>query len=317
MSSQPRKCMDAASIKIADSQCRPRIHRRESPCMTRMTTEARNPASERIDTLSPLELVLLMNTEDGKVAEAVGREAVVIAQAVQAIADRLRDGGRLIYIGAGTSGRLGVLDATECPPTFSTPPEIVVGLIAGGYAALTRAVEGAEDHPEFAVADLQKIGLKPDDIVVGIATSGRTPYVIGGLKHARKVGAFAIGLACNDDSALAGSADLMITPIVGPEVISGSTRLKAGTATKLVLNMLTTGAMVLLGKTYGNLMVDLKATNTKLVIRSRRIVAELTGMSEVEAEQQLARCGGEVKTAVVAYRRGVSADEARRLLAIA
>jgi N-acetylmuramic acid 6-phosphate etherase len=285
--------------------------------MSQMTTEARNPASDKIDTLSPLEIVRLMNAEDARVAEAVRREAESIARAVEAIADRLRSGGRLVYIGAGTSGRLGVLDASECPPTFSTPPEMVVGLIAGGYGALTRAVEGAEDAPESAVADLQKIYFSRGDCLVGIATSGRTPYVIGGLKYARQIGAFAIGLACNDASALAGVADLMITPVVGPEVISGSTRLKAGTATKLVLNTLTTGAMVLLGKTYGNLMVDLKATNAKLVIRSRRIVAELTGLSEAEAEQQLARCGGELKTAVVAYRRGVSAEAARKLLAAA
>jgi N-acetylmuramic acid 6-phosphate etherase len=285
--------------------------------MTRMTTEARNPASELIDTLSPLEIVRLMNAEDARVAEAVGREAEPIARAVEVIAQRLRAGGRLVYIGAGTSGRLGVLDASECPPTFSTPPKMVVGLIAGGYGALTRAVEGAEDHPEAAVADLTAIQFTSQDVLVGIATSGRTPYVIGGLQYARQLGAFAIGLACNDSSALATITDLMITPVVGPEVISGSTRLKAGTATKLVLNMLTTGAMVLLGKTYGNLMVDLKATNTKLVIRTRRIVAELTGLTETEAEEQLACCGGELKTAVVAYRRGVSADEARRLLSAA
>jgi N-acetylmuramic acid 6-phosphate etherase len=278
------------------------------------TTEARNPASEKIDTLTALEIVRLMNDEDSRVPTAVAREAEPIARAVEVIADRIRGGGRLIYIGAGTSGRLGVLDASECPPTFSTPPEMVVGLIAGGYGALTRAVEGAEDHPEAAVDDLKKINLSPRDVLVGIATSGRTPYVIGGLKHARQIGAFAIGLACNDGSALTDAADLMITPVVGPEVISGSTRLKAGTATKLVLNMLTTGAMVLLGKTYGNLMVDLKATNAKLIIRTRGIVAELTGLTEPEAEQQLARCGGELKTAVVAHRHGVSADDARRLL---
>lgn len=282
--------------------------------MSRMTTEARNPASEKIDTLSALEIARLMNAEDARVAEAVGREAASIARAIEVIANRLRAGGRLVYIGAGTSGRLGVLDAAECPPTFSTPPELVVGLIAGGYGALTRAVEGAEDHPDRAANDLKNINFSAGDVLVGIATSGRTPYVIGGLKYAREIGAFAIGLACNDGSALAADADLMITPVVGPEVISGSTRLKAGTATKLVLNMLTTGTMVLLGKTYGNLMVDLKATNTKLVLRSRRIVAELTGLSESEAEEQLARADGELKTAVVAYRRGVSAEEARGLL---
>jgi N-acetylmuramic acid 6-phosphate etherase len=282
--------------------------------MSRLTTEACNPASVRIDTLSPLEIVRLMNTEDALVPQAVAREAEAIATAVEMISQRLRAGGRLVYLGAGTSGRLGVLDASECPPTFSTPPEMVVGLIAGGYGALTRAVEGAEDHPERAVEDLQNIGLSHDDALVGIATSGRTPYVIGGLRYARERGALAIGLACNDSSVLADVADLMITPVVGPEVISGSTRLKAGTATKLVLNMLSTGAMVLLGKTYGNLMVDLKATNTKLIQRTRRIVAALTGLSEEQAEAQLIRCDGELKTAVVAHRHDVPADAARRLL---
>ena len=282
--------------------------------MTRLTTEAPNPASQRIDTLSALEIVRLMNAEDARVPEAVGREAEAIARAVEVIADRLRNEGRLIYIGAGTSGRLGVLDASECPPTFSTPPEMVVGVIAGGYGALTRAVEGAEDHPESAVKDLQGVGLTKADVLVGIATSGRTPYVIGGLRYAREIGAYAIGLACNDGSAIAGVADLMITPVVGPEVISGSTRLKAGTATKLVLNTLTTGAMVLLGKTYGNLMVDLKATNTKLIERTRRIVAALTGLSIDDAERKLAECDGELKTAVVAHQRGVKAEEARELL---
>lgn len=282
--------------------------------MTDLTTEARNPASERIDTLTPLEIVRLMNAEDAKIAEAVGREAESIARAIAVIAERLRGGGRLVYLGAGTSGRLGVLDATECPPTFSTPPELVIGLIAGGPAALTRAVEGAEDHPEFAVEDLRRVNLSSGDVVVGIATSGRTPYVIGGLEYARSLGAFAIGLACNDGAALAAVADLMITPVVGPEVISGSTRLKAGTATKMVLNMLTTGAMVRLGKTYGNLMVDLKATNSKLIARTRRIVASLTGLTEEQAEQQLAKCDGELKTAVVAHKHGVTAEVARQML---
>lgn len=277
-------------------------------------TEARNPASERIDTLSPLEIVRLMNAEDARVAEAVGREAEAIARGVEVIADRLRTGGRLIYLGAGTSGRLGVLDASECPPTFSTPPELVVGLIAGGRDALTRAVEGAEDHPELAVEDLRRVRLSPADVLVGIATSGRTPYVLGGMEYARSLGTFTIGLACNAGSALAPAADLMIVPIVGPEIISGSTRLKAGTATKMVLNMFTTGAMVLLGKTYGNLMVDLRATNSKLVARSRRIFSELTGLSETEAEEWLRRCQGELKTAIVACRRQVSPEEARELL---
>ena len=282
--------------------------------MSRLTTEARNPASEQIDTLSAIQIVRLMNDEDSRVPAAIAREAEPIARAVEVIAQRLRAGGRLVYIGAGTSGRLGVLDASECPPTFSTPPEMVVGLIAGGYGALTRAVEGAEDHPDHAAKDLSQINLSSRDVLVGIATSGRTPYVIGGLRYARDVGAFAIGLACNDGSDLSDVANLMIAPVVGPEVISGSTRLKAGTATKLVLNILTTGAMVLIGKTYGDLMVDLKATNSKLVARTRRIVAQLTGLTELEAEQQLARCDGELKTAVVAHLHGISAERAREII---
>lgn len=285
--------------------------------MSPPTTEARNPASDNIDTLSAVEIARLMNRQDELVPQAVAREIPAIGQAIEVIANRLRSGGRLVYLGAGTSGRLGVLDAAECPPTFSTPPEMVLGLIAGGYGALTRAVEGAEDHPELAIEDLQRVGLGAGDVVVGIATSGRTPYVIGGLNYARQIGAFAIGLACNDGSALAGAADLMITPVVGPEVISGSTRLKAGTATKLVLNMLTTGTMVLLGKTYGNWMVDLKATNSKLIQRSRRMVALLTGLSEEQAEAKLRQCDGELKTAVVAHERDVSPEAARQLLSAA
>ena len=282
--------------------------------LNKLTTESRNPASEKIDTLSPLEFVHLMNAEDATVSAAVGKEVASIARAIEIISDRLRQGGRLVYIGAGTSGRLGVLDAAECPPTFSTPPEMVIGLIAGGSGALLKAVEGAEDNPELAVADLKRINFGATDVLVGIATSGRTPYVIGGMQYAREVGAFAIGFACNDGSALVQVADLMITPVVGPEVVSGSTRLKSGTATKMVLNMLTTGTMVQLGKTFGNLMVDLKATNTKLLIRTRRIVAMLTGLTEDQAEVQLGRCDGELKTAVVAYQRGVTPLEARELL---
>jgi N-acetylmuramic acid 6-phosphate etherase len=283
--------------------------------LDRLTTEQRNPASAAIDRMSALELVRLMNAEDARVAEAVGIEVGSIARAVETIAGRLRAGGRLIFMGAGTSGRLGVLDASECPPTFSTPPEMVVGLIAGGYAALTRSIEGAEDHPEVAEQDLRGIDLSADDVVVGIATSGRTPYVLAGLEFARKIGAAAIGLSCNPDPLLAGSCDFVITPIVGPEVLSGSTRLKAGTATKMVLNMLTTGAMVLLGKTYGNLMVDLRASNTKLVDRAQRIVGELTGLAPEAARAALARAGGEVKVAVVSTLAGVDANEARRRLA--
>lgn len=279
-----------------------------------LTTEAWNPASASIDQFSAFEIAQLMNSEDAGVSTAIDAESERIAAAIRLIADRLRDGGRLVYLGAGTSGRLGVLDAAECPPTFSTPPELVVGLIAGGPRALTRAVEGAEDHPAGAEADLAAVNLSDKDAVVGIATSGRTPYVLGGLKYARSVGALAIGLSCNRDSDLSAVADVTICPVVGPEVISGSTRLKAGTATKLVLNMLSTGAMVLLGKTYGNLMVDLRATNSKLLDRSRRIVGQLTDLSSADAETLLGRCGGEVKTAIVAHHRHVAPDEARRLL---
>ncbi|MDD4267424.1 MAG: N-acetylmuramic acid 6-phosphate etherase [Pirellulales bacterium] len=276
-----------------------------------LTTEQRNPASERIDGLSALEIVRLMNAEDATLAEAVGREAEPIARTIEVVAERFRGGGRLIYLGAGTSGRLGAIDAAECPPTFNTPPEMVLGLIAGGQPAMTRAVEGAEDIPESAVQDLQAVGLCAADAVLGIATSGRTPYVLAGLGFARRVGAFAIGLSCNRDSALASRCDLLIAPVVGPEVITGSTRLKAGTATKMVLNMVTTGAMVLLGKTYGNLMVDLRATNRKLVERSRRIVCQITGASESQARELLSRCDGEVKTAIVMQRWSIGADAAR------
>jgi len=279
-----------------------------------LTTEGRNPASDRLDSLSALEIARLINAEDARVAEAVGRETETIALAIDAIAQRLAIGGRLIYLGAGTSGRLGILDASECPPTFNTPPEMVLGIIAGGPRAMTHAVEGAEDDVDVAVADLDAVRLSAQDVLVGIATSGRTPYVIAGLKHARRIGAYAIGISCNEKSRLAADADLAIAPIVGPEVLSGSTRMKAGTATKMVLNMLTTGAMVRLGKTYGNLMVDLRATNSKLTDRARRIVMTLTKLSGAEAQQRLAECDGEVKTAIVAQLRGVSPIEARDLL---
>ncbi len=285
-----------------------------SDSINNLTTETVNPASASIDTLSPVEIVHLMNAEDATIPQVIAREAESIASAITVITERIRSGGRLIYIGAGTSGRLGVLDASECPPTFSTPPEMVVGLIAGGDSALRKSAEGVEDHPEIAVEDLQSIDLTRADVIVGIASSGRTPYVIGALKYARSVGAFAIGLACNDGSALSQVADLMITPVVGPELITGSTRMKAGTATKMVLNMLTTATMVQLGKTYGNLMVDLRATNTKLVARSCRLVTLLTGISETQAKQELEKCDGELKTTVVMIRRGVAPDAAREIL---
>lgn len=285
------------------------------PSIGNLTTEGVNPFSERIDTLPALDIVRLMNAQDATICQAVAAEAEKIAAAVLIITERLRDGGRLVYIGAGTSGRLGVLDASECPPTFSTPPDMVVGLIAGGDSALRTPAEGIEDLPEAAVADLQKISLNRRDVLVGIAASGRTPYVIGALQYAKSVDACAIGLACNPDSALAKVAQLMITPVVGPEVISGSTRLKAGTATKMVLNMLTTATMVQLGKTYGNLMVDLRATNQKLLARSCRLIIRLTGVSEESARESLRLCNGELKTAVVRIHHNVTPEVARRILA--
>jgi N-acetylmuramic acid 6-phosphate etherase len=220
----------------------------------------------------------------------------------------------LIYIGAGTSGRLGVLDASECPPTFNTPPGLVVGLIAGGEQALTHAVEEIEDRPALGRQDLEAAGLGEGDAVVGIATSGRTPYVLGALRYARDMGALAVALTCNRETELAALAHIAIEPVVGPEIIAGSTRLKAGTATKMVLNMLSTGAMVLLGKTYGNLMVDLRPTNTKLRERSLRIVSRVTGLDGPAATEALEAAGGEVKTAIVGALAGISPQEARRRL---
>ena len=279
-----------------------------------LTTELRNPKSHNIDTLDSMAIVQLMNEEDQSISESIRSQLPVIAESVDVIVERFRGGGRLIYIGAGTSGRLGVLDASECPPTFNTPPELVVGLIAGGDRALRKAVEGAEDHPEGAHADLRQINLQSSDTLVGIASSGRTPYVLGGLEYARSQGAATVGLACNADSPMVPLSDLMIVPVVGPELVSGSTRLKAGTATKMVLNMLTTAAMIRIGKTYGNLMVDLRASNQKLMARTRRIVCQLTDLSATEAEELLGRCDGELKTAVVMHLTGANADESRQRL---
>jgi N-acetylmuramic acid 6-phosphate etherase len=282
--------------------------------MDHLETEQRNPASTRLDEMSALEIARLMNAEDTRVASAVGTQLEAVARAIDVIADALRAGGRLIYVGAGTSGRLGVLDATECPPTFQSPPEQVVGVIAGGPTALTQAVEGAEDRPEQAEIDLKARNLSAGDVVVGIATSGRTPYVIAAMEYARRVGAKTIGVSCNADSDLSGHVDVAIVPVVGPEVLTGSTRLKAGTATKMVLNMLTTGAMVRLGKAYGNLMVDLKASNVKLRARANRIVRTITGLSQAAADELLKRCEGELKTALVAHEASVTPAEARARL---
>ena len=279
-----------------------------------LLTESRNPRSEFIDTMSPLEIVRLINSEDAKVVEMVGAEAESIARAIDWAADRLRRGGRLVYVGAGTSGRLGVLDASECPPTFGTPPGMVVGLIAGGPTALTQAVEDAEDDPNCGASDIAAIKVGEDDLVVGIATSGRTPYVLGAVRKARRRGARTVGITCNRPSLLGREVDLEIVPLVGAEVISGSTRLKAGTATKMILNMISTGAMIRIGKTLGHRMVDLKPSNKKLRIRSRRILRELAGVDDALAAQILLRCEGHLKRALVVAFTGVDPNAAQTLL---
>lgn len=267
-----------------------------------------------LDRLSSLDLVRLMNREDATVAVAVSRALPAIAGAVDAIAERLRAGGRLVYVGAGSAGRLGVLDASEWGPTFGAPVGQVVAVIAGGAGAMTRAVEGAEDDEQAGAADVAGLGLAPGDAVVGISASGRTPYVLGAIRHAATVGALTVGISCNADTHLSRAVALPIEVDTGPEVIVGSTRLKAGTAQKLVLNMLSTAAMVRLGKTYGDLMVDLQATNEKLRDRARRIVAQAAGVDDAQAAAALAGAGGEVKVAVVMLRCRVAAERAAALV---
>ncbi len=281
-----------------------------------LPTEARHPASERLDQLPTLELMQVINAADQEVALAVARELPAIAAAVDAITARLEAGGRLFYIGAGTSGRLGVLDASECPPTFNVPPSLVQGLIAGGDHALRHAVEGAEDSPEQGEADLRTAGFAPADALVGIAASGRTPYVLGALAFARSLGALTVGLSCVSGSPVASAADIAISPVPGPEVVTGSTRMRAGTATKLVLNMLSTGVMVRRGLVYGNLMVNVQPTNAKLRDRAERIVAEMTGLSRSDAAALLARAGT-IKVAVLMHTKGWTRQEAERRLALA
>ncbi|MEU7023726.1 N-acetylmuramic acid 6-phosphate etherase [Streptomyces sp. NPDC046203] len=281
-----------------------------------LTTEAFRPELADIDRLPTLDIARIMNGEDRTVPAAVAGQLPAIAAAIDATAARMARGGRLLYLGAGTAGRLGVLDASECPPTFNTDPAQVVGLIAGGPGAMVQAVEGAEDSRELAAADLTALGLTPDDTVVGISASGRTPYAVGAVEHARAHGALTIGLSCNADSALAAAAEHGIEIVTGPELLSGSTRLKAGTAQKLVLNMISTITMIRLGKTYGNLMVDVRASNDKLQARSRRIVALATGAPDERIEIALKAADGEVKTAVLMILSGIDdADEAERRLA--
>src|SRR5215213_6717592 len=271
-------------------------------------TESVNPATAAIDTLNTRMIVAAIQAEDAKVAAAVAAVGDAIAQLVDIAAERMQRGGRLIYVGAGTSGRLGVLDAAECPPTFSTAPGQVVGLIAGGAAALTQAIEGIEDDAERGRDDLAGIGVDANDTVLGIAASGRTPYVLGALAEARARGAFVAGLACTHPSALGQAVDLMIAPIVGPEVIAGSTRMKAGTAQKLVLNTLSTAIMIRLGKTFGNLMVDVRPLNSKLRERAVGIVATATGLAHDQARTVLEAAGYEPKTAIVMALANVDAQ---------
>src|SRR5262245_40312936 len=277
-------------------------------------TEQRNPRTADLDAMSTEALLSAMNDEDRTVAGAVRAELPRIAAVVDAVAARLRAGGRLVYCGAGTSGRLGVLDAAECGPTFAAAPGQVTALIAGGAPALQRAVEGAEDDAAQGAADLQQLGIRRGDAVVGLTASGRTPYVLGALRCARAAGAFTAAVVCSPGGPAAAAADVAIEIATGPEVLTGSTRLKAGTAQKLVLNMLSTAAFVRLHKVHGNLMVDLQATNDKLRARSRRIVAQATGSEPAAAAAALERCGGEVKTAIVVLAAGVSVSAARHLL---
>ncbi|MFI7297407.1 N-acetylmuramic acid 6-phosphate etherase [Streptomyces sp. NPDC050121] len=279
-----------------------------------LTTEGFRPELAEIDLLPTLDLARLMNGEDAGVPGAVAAQLPRIAAVVDAVAERMGRGGRLVYAGAGTAGRLGVLDASECPPTFNTGSGQVVGLIAGGPAAMATSVEGAEDSRELAEADLAALSLTPDDTVVGVSASGRTPYAVGALAYARARGALTVALACNAGSALAAAAEHRIEVVVGPELLTGSTRLKAGTAQKLVLNMISTITMIRLGKTYGNLMVDVRASNEKLRARSRRIVALATGADESDVEAALAAGDGQVKNAILVLLAGVDGPTAARLL---
>lgn len=285
--------------------------------LNKIATEQRNKKTEHIDELSTIEMMKLINEEDRNVIPAVEKEIPQIAKAVDLIAEKLSKGGRLIYMGCGTSGRLGILDAAECPPTYSTEPNQVIGLIAGGTGAIFKAVEGAEDSKELGVEDLKKIDADDKDVVVGIAASGRTPYVIGGMEYAKSIGIKVVGVTCCKDSVIDELADIGIAPMPGPEVVTGSTRMKSGTCQKLVLNMLSTGAMIKLGKVYGNLMVDVKPSNEKLIKRCISIVKSATGVSEKEAACVLEQCEYHPKTAIVMILRGLSAKEAEIELDIA
>lgn len=280
----------------------------------KLSTEQRNPNTAEIDRVSTLDMVRLINEEDKKVALAVEQVLPEIAQAVDLIADQIKRGGRLFYIGAGTSGRLGILDASECPPTYGVDFGLVVGLIAGGDGAIRKAVEGAEDRPELGASDLKAHNFNAQDVLVGLAASGRTPYVIGGLAYANSLGAHTIAIACTPNSEIGRLAEIAIEPLPGPEVVTGSTRMKAGTAQKLVLNMLSTGAMIKIGKVYGNLMVDVQASNQKLVERCKRIVCEATGIERCRAEELLTLTNYDVKLAILIQQTGLTIEAATQLL---
>jgi len=280
-----------------------------------LLTEQPNPASASIDSLGTDEILTIINSEDRKVADAVSREIPAIARAVEAVVAAFEKRGRLFYIGAGTSGRLGVLDASECPPTFGVPPEMVQGIIAGGDQALSHATETTEDDPAIGARDLAARGFAASDVLVGIAASGRTPYVLGAVAEARRLGAVTVGISCTPDSELARVVDIAITPLVGPEVVAGSTRMKAGTAQKLVLNMLTTGAFIRSGYVYGNLMVNVQPRNTKLLDRARRIVERAAGVPRERAAELLAASGNNVRAAIVMAKTGMNREEAERRLA--
>lgn len=282
--------------------------------LTKLSTETRNPNTMELDQMTPLEIVTAMNKEDAGVAEAIKAVLPHVATAIEWCTESLKRGGRIIYMGAGTSGRLGLLDAVECPPTFGVTPDTVVGLIAGGESAFIKAVEGAEDSRTLGEEDLRKIGLTDKDVVIGIAASGRTPYVIYGLRYAKKTGCKTAVIACNKNSEMAKESDLAIEPVLGPEVLTGSTRLKAGTAQKMILNMISTGSMIGIGKSYQNLMVDVMQTNEKLVTRAENIVIEATGCDREQAKRVLKEAEGSVKLAIASILLNCDMNSAREAL---
>lgn len=289
------------------------MHKKED--LASLLTEQRNPASAAIDDLPTAAMLAVINSEDAKVAAAVQACIPAIAQVVDAVSERMRNGGRLFYIGAGTSGRLGVLDASECRPTFNVPQELVQGIIAGGESALVRATEASEDDPASGARDLDARGFTAADALIGIAASGRTPYVLGAIDHARSLGAFTAGIACSPASELSRRAEVGIEAIAGPEVLTGSTRMKSGTATKLILNMISTGVMIRLGYVYGNLMVNVQPTNDKLRDRARRIIAEAAQVDAARAAELLDESGGSVRIAILMAKKGIPRDQAAELLA--